>query len=70
MDPPAILPGRQDFRRQEIDEDDDDSIDFKMWQGSLPHKNTAKCRILMIEHGRKAADCLTKQLTATVNKLD
>ena len=27
----------KDFPRQEIDEDDD-STDFKMWQGSLPHK--------------------------------
>ena len=37
-----FLSGRQDFRRQEIDEDyddDDDSTDFKMWQDSLPHKN-------------------------------
>ena len=41
-----FLSRRQDFQRQEIDEDDDnddgdddDSTDFKMWQGSLPHKN-------------------------------
>ena len=39
-----FLSGRQDFRRQEIDEDydddDDDSTDFKMWQGALPHKKS------------------------------
>ena len=44
MDPPAICSYLEDktFGDEKLMKMMDDSIDFKLWQGSLPHKKAGK----------------------------